>query len=310
MPIPFPRPGRAPRRRLVVTADPAAGPAARRVLAALHGEAARRVDLDDPHAEVYRLLAAGGEQLGVSAVLADLVRVALAVAHESAGLVDPTVGAAVVAGRVRAGRGRSGPGVVPVCGSPAAFRPRPAAGYDRVVVGPDRLCVPQGTILDLRATTDAVVAAAAAARAAGRTRSAVLVGVGGDVAQAGSPPPGGWLVPLPDGSRFALPAGLAASTVRPSAAPANRVVDPATGAAVVPAWHSLTVLHPDVVAAKRLALSAAVLGGRAVAFLRCEGVPFRLVGPGDAVTTSAGWPADDAGAADVAGSRRAGALAS
>jgi thiamine biosynthesis lipoprotein len=296
VPIPFRRRGSAPQRVLVAAADHAFEATARRVVRALHAGASRRVDLDDPRAEVYRLFAAGGGEVTVSRLLANLVQVGLSAAQASTGLVDPTVGAAVVAARVRtfAGRPTVGPGVVPACGSPDTHRPRPAPRYDRVAVRGNRIRAPQGTMLDLRATTDAVVASAAATRAAGRTGTGVLVVVGGDVAQAGAPPPDGWWVRLPDGARFRLPAGLAASTVRPGDPPPHRVVvDPGTGAGVAPAWHGLTVLHRDVLAAKQLCLSAAVLGDGAVAFLRCEGVPFRLVGRGDAVTTSAGWPGTD-----------------
>lgn len=286
-------PGPRPTTRLhVAVADPALLPAARRIAESVRREASRRVDLDRPRATAWRLLRAGGSPVVVGPTYARLVGAALTASRLTGSLVDPTVGNAVLAhrSRLRGADLAARLGALPVCSSLAPARPRPAVGAEAVRVTGPAVVVPAGTLLDLAATTDAVVAAAAARAVADRLRTGALVEVGGDVAQAGPAPAGGWGVGLPCGSVVRLPAGRGAATVRP--VPHRPVVDPRTGAVVEPAWVSVTVVHPDPLHAKAFALAAAVLGAAAPGWLGTRGAAFRLLSADGDVLTSPGWPLD------------------
>jgi thiamine biosynthesis lipoprotein len=153
-----------------------------------------------------------------------------------------------------------------------------------------RVQLPSGTVLDLRATTDAAVAELAARAVAQRLGVGAVVGIGGDVAQAGPAPAGGWPLVLPDGAIVRLPAGRAAATMR--ADRPGLILDPHTCAAVPAAWACLTVVDRDPLRAKATALAAAVLGPDGDAYLRLRGARYRLVGLDGAERRSAGWPTD------------------
>ncbi|WP_088281006.1 FAD:protein FMN transferase [Kineosporia sp. A_224] len=288
----LPGPRRTTARLHVAVADPALLPAARRIAESVQREASRRVDLDRPRATAWRLLRADGAAVVVGPTYARLVEAALAASRATGGLVDPTVGNAVHAhlSRLRGADLSARLGPLPVCSSLAPARPRPAAGADAVRVTGPAVAVPAGTLLDLAATTDAVVASAAARAVADRLRTGVLVEVGGDVAQAGPAPAGGWGVGLPCGAVVRLPAGRGASTVRPASH--RPVVDPRTGAVVEPVWVSVTVVHPDLLHAKAFALAAAALGVAAPDWLGTRGACFRLLAADGRVLTSPGWPHD------------------
>ena len=60
------------------------------------------------------------------------------------------------------------------------------------------MSLPPGVQLDLGATAKAWCADRAAAAAAAATGAGVLVGLGGDLAMAGPPPPEGWVVRVAD----------------------------------------------------------------------------------------------------------------
>jgi thiamine biosynthesis lipoprotein len=147
----------------VVVADPAALPAARRLVSRQFAAAEKAAARFRRDAELHKLYRAGGRPLTVSPMLADLISAALIAAERTDGDVDPTVGAAMTAvhsGRRPGSRDRSG---VPACGSPAtAFRPVP--GWQQVDLQGRRLQVPAGTTLDLNATATAVACDRAAAQ--------------------------------------------------------------------------------------------------------------------------------------------------
>jgi FAD:protein FMN transferase len=180
--------------------------------------------------EISRIHQAGGGSHQVSPGLAETVGVALAAAHWTGGLVDPTVGAAVIRlgydrdfAAVRAGSGApEPPSSVPPSSVPAEGgrgpRPAPVPGWESVRLEGTRLTVPPGVCLDLGATAKGLGsdrAAAAARRAAGGGRRAgVLVSLGGDIAVAGGPPDGGWPIMVADssGASASTPAGTRAGT--------------------------------------------------------------------------------------------------
>ena len=113
------------------------------------------------------------------------LEVACRVAAETAGIVDPTIGSALIelgydrdfdeiGSADRAGR----------------LEPRPAPGWWRIELDPEArtVAVPIGVHVDLGATAKAFVADRAAARLADALGCGVLVNLGGDVAVAGTAP--------------------------------------------------------------------------------------------------------------------------
>src|SRR5262249_10096813 len=154
--------------------------------------------------------AAAGRWVGIPALLAELVAVALEAAELTGGAVDPSLGAALrEAGYDRdiglAGRGpqtepRAGPQTAPrtrpQAAPPAGPRTPPRAGprvsvryrgprWREVELAGDRIRIPRGTELDLGATAKAWTADHAAAAALAATGCPVLVNLGGDLAVAG-----------------------------------------------------------------------------------------------------------------------------
>ena len=246
--------------------------------------------------ELERVHAAGGEAVRVSPLLAEAVAVALDAARRTAGLVDPTIGAAMIA----AGYDRdfaSLPADAPA--GPAV----PAPGWRSVRL--DRhgrmLRLAPGTRLDLGATAKALAADRSAAKAAAAASCGVLVSLGGDVAVAGAPPAGGWPVGIADGHRdeaaetVALHAGgLATSSTtqrrwRRGARELHHVLDPRSGAPAAVVWRTVTVVAECCVQANTASTAALVLGEQAPAWLERRGLPARLVRAGGAVTGTCGW---------------------
>lgn len=259
--------------RLDVT-DPTALAAGRRIVLRTLVDAERAADADRPGAAVHRLLRSSGRELPVRATLSALVATALDAAEQSAGLVDPTVGATTIPLRRALGRSvrprrwggvtQGADGILPVCSALPAARPQPAAGWRSVAWHERRIGVPAGTALDLTATAKARTARLAATRVAEHLGVGALVDLGGDVAAAGPPPVHGWVVrPAHLGSpTLELPVGTAFAACR-----ASGVVDPVTGRPVSGPWTAVGVAASDVVLAKTAAVAALVRGADAEAYL-------------------------------------------
>jgi thiamine biosynthesis lipoprotein len=171
--------------------------------------------------------------------------------------------------------------------------------------------VPSGVILDLGATAKALAADRAATRIAAFTGSGVLVNLGGDVAVAGAPPPGGWAIGIAPACTTApgdagvvvavAEGGLASSgtAVRTWISGDRRVhhiVDPATGVNAEDRWLLVSVAAPSCVEANAFSTAAIVWGRTAVERLSARRLPCRLVGHDGRVVVLGGWPADGAGA--------------
>ena len=263
----------------VETTDPAALPSARRIVSRAVMDAERAADLDNSAARVNRLVRAAGRPVVVHGRLADLVDVALDAAQASGGVVDPTVGVAThpmrraTAARRRAlGQSEERSGVLPLCATLPSPRPRPATGWRALRRSTRRtpwgtaatVALPAGGCLDLTATAKARTAELAAIQVADRLGVGVLVEIGGDVATAGPAPSGGWLVtPQHAGDTVVhLAPGGAVASVR-----AAGVVDPLTGRPVSGPWAAVAVAGPDLVEAKRAAMTA---------LIQCQGARERL----------------------------------
>lgn len=250
--------------------------------------------------EVAAIAAAGGTPHRVSALLADLLAVALTAAERTDGDLDPTLGADLVTiGYDRdltelPGVGDQGPGR-----PRRGFLVRRAPVWRDVALDTDSATVrvPAGVILDLGATAKARCADLSAARLAHELGCGVLVSLGGDLALGGEPPPGGWVVrvqdvagdprdPLPEGSGTCLVGltrgGLATSSTsarrwRHAGSVVHHILDPRTGAPSTDIWRTVSVAAPSCVEANVGSTTAVVRGLAGVAWLKGLGLPARLV---------------------------------
>lgn len=260
-------------------------------------------------AELTAVEAAAGVPVVVTALLAELVTVAVDAASSTDGAVDPTLGGALAT----LGYDRDISLLDPPLGTepgdePVAARAlvRRTPRWDRIAVRNRTLTLPPGVHLDLGATAKAHAADRAAALVFAELGCGVLVNLGGDIATAGPAPDGGWQVLVGDQgdeprTQVSLPAGSAlatSSTVRrrwhAGGTDHHHVLDPTTGSPVDPVWRTVSVAAGTCVLANTLATAAIVHG--ATAPTRLAGAPARLVDAAKGVRTVGGWPAERAAA--------------
>ena len=285
---------------LVVT-DPASLVAAASILRAeldnLELVASRfRVD-----SEVSRLQREHGPVV-VSPDLLDLLVVALRAAELTDGAVDPTVGGAIN----RLGYDRDFAEIVGgVTGAMPEEAPVPGWKTIELDVSEGRVRLPAGTQLDLGATAKAWAADRVATRVFGRLGGGVLVSLGGDVAVAGDPPPGGFRIGLSDvsggrptgGSVAIRSGGLATSGIairqwRLGGRQVHHIIDPATSLPVKPMWRTVSVAAASCVDANTASTAAMVMGPAALPWLAARSLPSRLVEWDGTVSCIADWPSD------------------
>ena len=283
---------------------PAAHEELERELAAIDEACSRFRDDSD----LVRLNASAGcGPVRVSPLLLEAIQVALAVAEETGGLVDPTVGRTLrLAGydrRFATVRLRDG----------STFRPSfaPVPGWKQVELDPKgrTVALAKDVELDLGATAKALAADKIARSAARVSGTGVLVSLGGDVAVDGPVPDGGWPIRIADdhaadpeepGPTVALSAGgLATSgtTVRRWLAgevALHHIVDPRTGRPAETPWRTVTVAGPSCLEANVASTAAVILGEEGPAWLAARSLPARLVREAGAVTYVGGWPEDSA----------------
>ncbi|MGH9073092.1 MAG: FAD:protein FMN transferase [Acidimicrobiales bacterium] len=255
--------------------------------------------------ELIGLNEASGRWREVSPLLLTAVQVALLAARQTDGAVDPTVGTAL---RLL-GYDRDFTQVA-ATGPPLQVTLRPVPGWQVVEVDPrrGRIRLPAGVELDLGASAKALAADRAARRAAERAGASVLVGLGGDLAMAGEPPPGGWVVRVTDDHAGPLDApgqtvclaggGLATSSSvvrswKRGTDALHHVVDPDTGRPAGGPWRTVSVAAATCVDANTAATAAVVLGEGASGWLVGLGLPARLVALDGGVEVVGGWPAED-----------------
>lgn len=290
---------------LLVT-DPGALPVAESVLRAELDAVDRTCSRFRPDSELARVNLAAGKPTTVSAHFAAYLETALDAAWFTCGAVDPTVGSAVIA----LGYDRTFASLRPDDARPLPVA-RPASGWEHIAWDPDarRLELPPHTRLDLGATAKALAADRAADAAAAATGCGVLVGLGGDLATAGPPPEGGWLIALADDHAepvtgdtpaVAVTSGaLATSGIRVRAwrrggRTVHHIVDPATGDVAEPVWRTATVAAATCAHANTASTAAIVLGHAAADWLRSAALPARLVALDGTVVRVGGWPPDTA----------------
>ena len=270
------------------------------VLTALDRQASR-FRPDSEICWLHRAAAARGGVFLLSDGLAEAVGVALAAARWTGGRADPTVGDALVS----LGYDRDFAAIGPDGEPPAAAVPAP--GWQLVRLDGPLLRLPAGIRLDLGATAKGVGsdrAARAVMAACGHT-GGVLVGLGGDIAVAGTPPRGGWPVtvadrPGPAGAPGTQLVRLARGAVATSSITCRRwrrggqvlhhIVDPQTGRPADGPWRTVSVAAATCADANAAATAAIVAGQQAVSWLTQEGLPARLVGQDGEVRCLGGWP--------------------
>jgi thiamine biosynthesis lipoprotein len=257
--------------------------------------------------EVSRLHAAAAHAAAtasVSPMFVDYLEAALRMARITDGLVDPTVGGAVVAAgydadmdvvRARTVSGGAGD-AARVPGWRAIVLDRPAG----VVT------VPQGCLIDLGATAKAHAADRVAAELALRlTGGGFLVNFGGDIAVTGACPDGGWQIGLQaaDGDIRQVVAStgqaLATSSTRlrtwttGAGESRHHIVDPRTGGTAPAVWAQVSCAAASALEANAASTAAIVLGQRAPRWLTRNGIPARLDRADGVIVTTPGWPAPE-----------------
>ena len=257
-----------------------------------------------------------GGPVVVSSLLFDALEVACRVASETAGIVDPTIGSALI--ELGYDRDFEEIGDVDRTG---VCDPRPAPGWWRISLDPEAhtVAIPIGIHVDLGATAKAFAADRAAAHLVEVLGGGVLVNLGGDVAVGGTAPLGGWpvgiathatdsvdqVVAVVDGGLAT--SGTTARTWLRNGRRVHHIVDPWTGQAAPPVWSLVSVASPTCVEANAWSTAAVVWGEDAVGNLSAWNVPARLVDADGRVVLCGGWPpeaeAPDAPGIDVGADR-------
>jgi thiamine biosynthesis lipoprotein len=282
--------------RVVVT-DPGAVAEARRVVTDLTDAVDLAASRFRPDSELSRLAGHDGRPREISPLLAQLVATSLAAARRTGGAVTPTIGHALA----DLGYDRDWATQVPT-GTDVRFVLTQAPRWQDVSLDGQVLTMPPGTSLDLGSTAKAWAADQAAARVAAELGVGALVSLGGDIASAGPGPDGGWRVLVRDQPEdpsvtIALPPGAAIATSstrqrrwRSGGRAMHHIVDPATCLPAPEVWRSVSVAAPDCVTANTLTTAALVLGDDAVAWLRDQGMPTRLIATDGTVLLLNSWP--------------------
>jgi thiamine biosynthesis lipoprotein len=252
--------------------------------------------------ELMRLNHAGGRWTEVGPLLFEALEVGVHAARITDGDVDPTIGRSMrLAGYDR--------DFAQLADLPARRLELVAApGWQSILLDRRRRAVrvPAGVELDLGATAKALAADRAAESTAALLGSGVLVNLGGDLAAAGEPPPGGWPVRVTDdhAARFDAPGqsvaitggGLATSSVAVrrwdmGTEQLHHIFDPRAGAPAAVVWRTVSVAARTCVDANVASTASIVRGAPAPAWLEAAGLPARLVSADGCLVHVAGWPA-------------------
>jgi thiamine biosynthesis lipoprotein len=185
----------------------------------------------------------------------------------------------------------------------------PAGRFTEIELDSDRRSVriPAEVELDLGASAKALAADRNSGRIADAIGSGALVSLGGDIAVAGEPPEGGWVVAIDD-DHSTLPAlthtrvaiasgGLASSGIRVRRwrtvlGEMHHILDPRTGRPVRGPWATVAVAAATCLEANAASTAALVVGNNAPAWLDQRSLPSRLSRVDGTALCLAGWPAD------------------
>lgn len=278
--------------------------AARRAVEDVLADVDRALSRFRDDSELSRLNARSGQRVAISPLLADGIAAGLRAARLTGGAVDPTVGRAM-----RLIGYDLDFDLVASTGAPLEVRFEAVPGWRAVTLSPGHreVRVARGVELDLGSVGKALAADLAAVRAlAAMDRGGVLVSLGGDIAVAGDPPPGGWRVLVAEdsetpancpGETIAFETGAVATSSttvrrwRRGDRALHHLVDPRTGAPVESPWRTASVVAATCVDANTAATAAIVMGDAALDWLATTGLAARLVATNGDVVRIGGWPA-------------------
>jgi FAD:protein FMN transferase len=252
--------------------------------------------------DLARVNNAAGAWTPVRPLLIEALEVALRAAAITNGLVDPTVGEAVQGAGYTDDFGR-----VAADGPALRLLVRPVPGWRLVQLNrrTNAVRMPPGVLLDLGATAKGLAADRAAAAAHLATGAGVLVSCGGDIATAGTPPPGGWHVrvsefsadgPEAPGQSISVEvggvatSGVTARRWRRGGRELHHIIDPATGVPAETCWQWVSVVAASCVDANIASTAAVIMGEAAPAWLEVQGLAARMAHVDGSITRVGGWP--------------------
>jgi thiamine biosynthesis lipoprotein len=233
----------------------------------------------NPDSELNRVNAAAGASVRVSQEFAHMLGLALEAARETDGLVDPTLGAELVAAGYDADFAALG-------GDPRSSSPVERSTRETVGLDGRSVVVPRGVQLDLNGVVKSRTVDDALALLSGEG----FVSAGGDLAVRGT-----LVVALPRGGTVRLVRGALATSgtdrrrwVRGGTVQ-HHLIDPRTGAPSSSPWEQVTVCGLTCVGADVAAKAAFLLGSDGASWLDVRGLPGRFVTADDDVVVNHAW---------------------
>jgi thiamine biosynthesis lipoprotein len=284
------------------TADEAALEPSRQIAMRLLEDVDRTCSRFRKDSDLIRANAGAGSWISVDPLLVKAIGAAVEAAAQTDGLVDPTLGHAMVA----VGYDRDISLVLAESAEPAGVAvPARAGAWRDIQRDPaGAVLVPRGSALDLGATCKAWAADLIVAAIAAQSDSTVVLSLGGDIAVAG---PGGWPVAItetiddPAGAEVVhLPyGGLATSSTAArrwirDGVVRHHLIDPRTGEPTTGRWRTVTATGATCLAANTASTAAIVLGDRAVGWLSERDIPARLVNTSGRIVRTDRWPEPEA----------------
>jgi thiamine biosynthesis lipoprotein len=257
-----------------------------------------------PDSELASFHANAGRTVEVSPLLFEALDIAYKVAERTHGAVDPTVGSALAA----LGYDRHFEDIESRPLRLADLGPVPGFRHLHLDHARHTARIPADVRLDLGSSAKALLADRAAARVKEALGSGALISIGGDVAVAGEPPPGGWPIGIAVDSATGLDdvdqvvairhGGLASSSTEVRAwqmgtSHVHHIVDPVTGCSASPYWRLVSAVGASCVDANALSTAAVVWGDLALERLQPFGQAVRLVRHDGDVFTLGGWPEEE-----------------
>lgn len=291
---------------LVVT-DPGRLAVARAAVEQVLDEIDRAASRFRDDSELSQLNAADNEWRVISPLFAHALRVALDAAAWTEGLVDPTVGAALI----DLGYDRTYELVAPDAET-TVIQVRDVPGYRSILLDESagRARWPGHVKVDLGATAKGLAADLAAEDAAAAAQCGVLINLGGDISVAGEAPAGGWSITVADTSSLdaepgqeseqtvAISSGaIATSSVRArrwrrGGAELHHLINPLDARPAEVVWRTVSVAASTCVLANTASTAAIIAGGDAPNWLESRDFAARLVHRDGTVRTVGGWPTD------------------
>jgi FAD:protein FMN transferase len=232
-----------------------------------------------PDSELNRVNAGGGEPVRVSAEFAGMLALALEVARETGGLVDPTLGAELVAAGYDADFA-----ALPAGGSPT--RALPPRSQEPVRLSASDVVVPAGVLLDL----NGVVKGKTVDDALELLEGDGFVSAGGDLAARGT-----LVAALPRGGTATLVRGALATSGTDrrrwmsGGVVQHHLIDPRSGTPAVSPWSQVTVCGRTCLGADVAAKAAFLLGDHGPSWLDARGMPARFVTEAGEIVMNVAW---------------------